>query len=83
MNSSLFDYAEGKHHKTRAVGQLWIGPLQSKRFDNRVIGMSLQEVEFKNSNEAERFIERQRKRLADKDALMGQRRMKTRSISSD
>ena len=83
MSDPYFDYKEGRHHKTRAVGQLWMGPLQAKGYDNRVLELSIQEIEFKNSMDAERFIERQKRRLAGKDALMRQRRMKLQSIASD
>jgi hypothetical protein len=78
-----FDYEEGKHHKTRAVGQLWMGPLNAKGYDNRVMELTVHETEFRNSVDAERFMERQRRRLAGKNGLMKQRRMKLQSIASD
>jgi hypothetical protein len=78
-----YDFKSGKQYKTRAVGQLYMGPLKAVGYDNRVLELTLQEVEFKNSIDAERFIDSQRRKLGNKRDLMKQRRMKLRSISSD
>lgn len=78
-----FDHKEARHHKTRAVGQLYMGPMKAKGYDNRVMEITVQEMEFKNSHEAEKFIDYQKRRLANKNLQMRQRRMKLASISSD
>ena len=52
-----YNDTSGRHFKTRAVGQLWIGPLQDKGYDNRVMKVTYNEMEFKNSMEAGRYMD--------------------------
>lgn len=83
MADPNYDYKGGRHHKVRAVGRLYVGPIQAVGYDNRVIELSINDVEFKNSVDAERFIARQVKKPTSKNGLMRQRKMKLQSISSD
>jgi hypothetical protein len=83
MADPNYDYKSGKHYKTRAVGQLDIGPLQRDGYDNRVLELTVQEIPFSNSVDADRFIQRQKRIQASKSQLMNQRKMKTMSIASD
>jgi hypothetical protein len=83
MSDPNYDYKSGKHFKTRAVGQLYVGPLAAVGYDNRVMSLTATEIEFKNSVAAERFLDTQRRQIADKNGLIKQRRMKLQSISSD
>jgi hypothetical protein len=69
--------------RTRAVGQLYMGPLAAKGYDNRVMEVTMSDVEFKNSAEAQRFVDSMRRKYANKSGLCKQRRMKLASISSD
>lgn len=79
---SNFDYVEGKHRKTRAVGQLFIRR-PGTGYDNRVMQATIQEVEFENSKDADRYMEHLAKKLPNRNALIGSRRLKLASISSD
>jgi hypothetical protein len=73
----------GKQYKTRAVGQLYVGPLAAKGYDNRVMEVTVQEMEFQNSMTAERYMDQMRRKYSNKKGLIGARRLKTASISSD
>jgi hypothetical protein len=64
------------HTRTRATGQLWIGPMQMVGYDNRVKSVTLNEIEFKNSTEADRFLEQQRKKYADNKVLTKSNRLR-------
>lgn len=52
------------HFRTRAVGQLWMGPLQQTGYDNRVLELTLNEMEFRNSREVDRFLDYKRRKFA-------------------
>jgi hypothetical protein len=78
-----FDYKEGAHHKSRAVGQLVVGPLQREGVRAKVITMQVNEVDFQNSADAERFIDHQKRKQANRAQLIKGRRLKLASISSD
>lgn len=78
-----FDFNAGKHHKTRAFGQLWMGPLQATGADNRVLEVSINEMQFKNSVEAKRYMDLQRKKYANPRQLCNGRRMKMISQGDD
>jgi hypothetical protein len=83
MADPNYDYKSGKHHKARATGQLYIGPLQRDGYDNRVKELTRQEIPFQSSVSAERFITYHTRKPANKNQLIKQRRMKTKSIASD
>lgn len=78
-----FDYREGVHHKTRAVGQLVMGPLQREGVRAKVMTLQVNEVDFQNSADAERFIDHQKRKYANKQQLIKGRRLKLASIASD
>lgn len=71
------DYQSSRHFKTRAAGQLYMGPLAGEGYDNRVLQVTLNEMDFKNSVDAERFIEKQRQKYATQNTLCRGRRLKT------
>lgn len=73
----------GNHQHTRARGQLWIGPLQAKGYDNRVIELVYVDADFNNSMEGARFLDAMRPKYNNKRGLCNQRRMKLYSIASD
>lgn len=79
-----FEFKNNKHFKTRATGQLYMGPIQAVGYDNKsLFKITINEMEFKNSEEAERFIEYQRKKYADTNKLCNQRNLKMISRYDD
>ncbi len=64
------------HFKTRATGQLWMGPLQAQGYDNRVLEITLNEIEFRNSKEANRFLDTSRRKYATTPQLCRDKRLK-------
>ena len=58
-----------KHFRTRARGTLFVGPLQQKGYDNKVQRVTFHELEFKNSVEAEKFMDVRTKKYASKNQL--------------
>lgn len=65
-----------RHFKTRAVGQLWLGPLQDKGYDNRVMSVTFNEMEFKNSQEAERYMDVKKRKYASTGQLVNHHNLK-------
>ena len=76
-----FEYKQNQHTQTRAVGQFFMGPIQRDGYDNRVLELTANEVEFKTSEEAKKFMNYQTRRFAPARQLCNSRRMKM--ISSD
>lgn len=73
-----------RHQTTRSVGRNYIGPMSRDGYDNRVLEITLAEMEFASSEEASRFMDYQRKKYATKGQLCKGRHMKQRSsIPSD
>lgn len=77
------DYKEGRQYKTRAVGQLYMGPIQAVGYDNKVLQTTVVEMEFADSKSAERYMDATRLKMTDKTGLIKQNRMRFRSLSSD
>jgi len=75
------DFTANRHFKTRSVGRLYTG--EGSGYDNRVMQLTVHELEFPSSMAAERFLDSQRKKYTNKNGLMRQRRMKLQSIGSD
>jgi len=65
-----------RHARTRATGQIWVGPLQAVGYDNRVMSVTFNEIEFKNSTAADRFIESQRRKFASSQKLNDMNRLR-------
>lgn len=78
-----FEYKYSKQFKTRAAGQLWMGPLKAKGYDNRVLQITANELEFDSSVEADRFMDWQRKKYMPSNKLCSTRRMKMISKYDD
>ena len=76
-----FERLQNEHFRTRAAGQLWMGPLAAVGYQNRVLQLTANDLDFKNSLEAQRFMEYQRKKFASPRRLCDSRRLKM--ISSD
>lgn len=70
------DYEFDKHFRTRATGQLYLGPLGGDGYDNRVLQITTNELEFGNSKEAARFLERQRERYENRSDKSQKRKLK-------
>lgn len=71
------------HTRTRATGQIWVGPLQAVGYDNRVMSVTFSEIEFKNSTAADRFVESQRRKFASKQKLNNMNRLRYLSRADD
>ena len=69
-----YEYENNRHFKTRAVGQLLMGPIQRDGYDNRVMKLTVNELEFENSVEAERYLDSQRLRLRPRQLASRTRR---------
>lgn len=72
----LFENKDSRHFRTRAVGQLWLGPLADKGYDNRVLRLTYNEMEFKNSVEANKYMNSVRRKYASPRELIGGNRMR-------
>lgn len=64
-----FDLQNSRHFKSRAIGQLWVGPIADKGYDNRVMSVTYNDMEFKNSVEAERYMDVKRRKYASTEQL--------------
>ena len=78
-----FEYKNNKHFSTRASGQVWLGPLQQKGYDNRVMQITVNDLAFDNSVEAQRFMDLMRKKYASPGKLCKSRSMKMISRYDD
>jgi hypothetical protein len=72
-----------RHYGARAVGQLTAGPFQTRGYDNKVIQLTMNEIDFKSSIDANRYIDQVRRKYDNKDGLCRSRRLKLASINSD
>lgn len=57
------------HFRTRAAGQLWLGPTQEVGHENVVTYVAVSDIEFKNSVAADRFLDHQRRKYASQGQL--------------
>jgi hypothetical protein len=64
------------HFRTRATGQLYMGPIQAQGYDNRVLEFTLNEMEFKNSKEAAGFLDTRRRKYANTGQLCRDKQLK-------
>ena len=64
-----FSDKDMRQFRTRAKGTLFVGPLQGKGYDNKVQRVTFQELEFKNSMEADKFMDVRTKKYADRNQL--------------
>jgi hypothetical protein len=81
-DSSLAD-KDFHHFRTRATGQLWVGPIQAQGYNNRVLEVTLNEIEFRNSKDADHFMDHQRRKYASTSQLSRDKRMKYISRGDD
>ena len=78
-----FEYKNNRHFRTRATGQIFIGPLNQVGYDNRVMQLTTNELQFDNSIDAQRFLDYQRKKYANGNQLCNARKMKVISMRDD
>lgn len=78
-----FEYKNAEHFRTRATGQLWMGPLQAVGYNNKVIQVTANELEFNSSVEAQRFMEYQRKKWQSPRGMCRAKKMKFLSKYDD
>ncbi len=77
------DTEYGKHVKIRATGQITVRPATKNGYDNKVLQLTANELEFQSSSEANRFINRQKPNYGSPNALSGMRRLKVISQNDD
>lgn len=73
----------GRHFRSRAIGRLYMGPMQQVGYDNRVLELTINDMEFKSSNEADRFMDHIRKKYSSPYGLARSRRLKMISQGDD
>lgn len=72
----LLDIKAGRHFRRRAVGQLWMGPIQKCGYDNRVLELTVNDLEFKTSNEASKYMDQLRRKYSSSYGLSRARKLK-------
>lgn len=80
---SRLDEKNTRHFRTRAVGQLYLGPIQAEGYDNRVMQLTLSEMEFKSSTAADRFLDHQRRKYSTTGQLCRSNRLRHISRGDD
>lgn len=78
-----YETRHNKHFKTRATGVLFMGPIQQKGYDNKVLQLTANEMEFEKSEDAQKFIERQRKKFSNIGQMSNNRKLKMISRNDD
>ena len=78
-----YELKHNNHFRTRAVGNLYLGPMQRDGYDNRVIQLTTTTIDFSSVGDADRFMDRMRKKYAGSDALSRARLLKTISKDDD
>ncbi len=71
----------GQQWRTRAVGKLYVGPVQDRR--NKVLELTAREIDFKSSVESNRFMDAMGRKYAPKRVLTNARRLKHISEGDD
>lgn len=77
-----YEYKNAKHFRTRAVGQL-VMPIQRDGYDNRVLELTANELEFKNSVAADRYLYLMKKKFMDGNQFCRAKKMKFLSKYDD
>lgn len=77
------DLQELIQFKTRATGSLFMGPMRRDGYDNKVLKLTVDEMEFKNSKDAQRFLDYQRKKYQSYGSAMNSRKLKVISQNDD
>jgi hypothetical protein len=65
-----------RHTRTRATGQIWVGPMRELGYDKQVMSITLSDIEFKNSDDADRFVDAQRRKFATGQKLKSMNRLR-------
>lgn len=81
FNEAFNDFNR-RHFHTRAVGQMWLQPSQ-KGYENKVLQLTAQELDFKDSVGARDYMERMRKKHAPLQVQSKMRRMRQIRDSDD
>lgn len=78
-----FEFKNNRHFRTRATGQIYMGPIQQVGYDQRVLQLTVNELQFDSSVEAQRFMDLQRKKYAPTNTLCKSRKLKMLSRYDD
>lgn len=76
------DYYAGKQFRTRAVGKLYAA-YGNKGLNNHVLEMTTRDIEFKNSVEAQKYLDAIGRKYQPKKGQMCARRLKMISRGDD
>ena len=71
-----YDYRASQHYRTRAIGQLVTGPIKAVGYDNKVMRLTREDIDFENPKDAMQFVEYHRRKYAPIGMLSDARRLK-------
>ena len=71
-----WDHKVSRHGRHRAVGQLQVGPLQAKGYTNHVARVTHEGIDFKDTDDTERFLHYHTRKYSNLGQLQKARRMK-------
>jgi hypothetical protein len=75
------DQKLGQQWRTRAIGRLYVGPVQDRK--NSILELTAREMEFKSSMESQKFMDSVGRKYAPKRVLTNARRLKHVSENDD
>ena len=52
-----YDYKANKHYTTRSVGQLVTGPMKAVGYNNRVMRLTREDIDFEDADDARNFVD--------------------------
>ena len=78
-----FEYTAGKHYRTRAIGQLVVGPMAAVGYNNKVIKLTREDIDFKSEEEALGFLDYHKRKYAPVEKLKVARSLKMVSRNDD
>lgn len=71
-----YNYRAGKHYRTRAIGQLVTGPIKAVGYDNKVMRLTREDINFQDEETAHRFVDYHRRKYANINTLQNARSLK-------
>lgn len=78
-----FEYKYNHQFRSRAVGQIYMGPLKKVGYNNKVLKITANELTFDSSLDANRFMDYQRKKEMNDHQQCNSRRLKLISMYDD
>ena len=71
-----YDYKANKHYTTRSVGQLVTGPMKAVGYNNRVMRLTREDIDFEDADDARNFVDYHRRKYAPVGVMQDARRLK-------